>query len=193
MTANAAFISGLTASTGELDDVFDLQDEIRRAYRAGHRAVQVRDAEIKRGTGSHKGLASIQRPLSNLGGERSRKAPLAETACTPAKSMQRRFDGLRTMHSRTHRFYLRVRPLHLDVERCARMLTRGVQLTTGIVPGRWTQLPARPGSVSMAPFAERKFDRALAAFERIAETAPWVDGNAFSNLAVAKMQCGPRS
>jgi len=173
----------------EIGDVLDLQDEIaERTSRAV--IVQLRDAEIRRGTGTAEAsldaatLIQLGRRTFTQGASRRNSMHAAEIYGEAIRVDENNAlaHALLSICKAVLCIYMWSDALDAEFEEATRHCNRARSLDHS--------LPFAQVASAWLLFAERKFERALAAFERIAESAPLAGGNAFSNLAVAKMNVG---
>ena len=173
----------------EIGDVLDLQDEIaERMSRAI--AVQLRDAEIKRGTGTTKAsldaatLVQLGRRTFTQGASRRNSMRAAEIYAEAVRVDENNAlaHSLLSICKSVLYIYMWSDAPDAELEEATRHCNRARSLDHS--------LPFAQVASAWLLFAEHKFERALTAFERIAESAPLAGGNAFSNLAVAKMNVG---
>ena len=173
----------------EIGDVLDLQDEIaERMSRAI--AVQLRDAEIKRGTGTTKAsldaatLVQLGRRTFTQCASRRNSMRAAEIYAEAVRVDENNAlaHSLLSICKSVLYIYMWSDAPDAELEEATRHCNRARSLDHS--------LPFAQVASAWLLFAEHKFERALTVFERIAESAPLAGGNAFSNLAVAKMNVG---
>jgi tetratricopeptide (TPR) repeat protein len=173
----------------EVGDALDLQDEIaERTSRAI--VVQLRDAEIKRGTETTRAsldaatLVQLGRRTFTQAASRKNSIHAAEIYKEAVRVDEKNAlaHALLSITKTVLYVYMWSDAPDADLEEATRHCDRARLLDPS--------LPYAQVASAWLLFAERKFGAALAAFERIAETAPLAGGNAYSNLAVAKMNFG---